>query len=380
MEEVTVSSPTATSELDLTPVPRPANAEPWKRKDRKQVLGVALAAVIPATIALGIGGLTGIDTTIAVIAIFLPLQIAASVLMGIRIFGRRGIAESMLITFTVLLSLLVATLLLSVLWSVISAGAQTLSWTFIGQNNIYISPTTSLEYGGVGHSIIGTLLIVGLTTIVTVPFGIAIAVYLTETRGKARSTIRILIQAMSGLPSVVAGLFVYSALIASGITQYAGWAGSLALLPLMLPTVARIAEEALRLVPADYRNGALALGAPAYRAFLQVTLPAAKTGIITAVLLGIARIIGETAPLLLTTFAANNTSFNLFSGSMSSLPTYLYQYISNGNDTSTQRAWGAALVVLILVGVLFTSARVFGRAKKTSSKSLTKAKTARKAN
>ncbi len=368
------------SELELSPRPRPANAEPWKRKDRKQVLGVALAAVIPAAVALGIAALFDLDATIVAIAVFLPLQVAASVLMGIRIFGRRGVAESLLITFTVLLSLLVAALLLSVLWSVISAGAQTLSWTFIGQNNVYISPTTSLEYGGVGHSIIGTLLIVGLTTLVTVPFGIAIAVYLTETRGKARGTIRILIQAMSGLPSVVAGLFVYSALIASGITQYAGWAGSLALLPLMLPTVARIAEEALRLVPADYRNGALALGAPAYRAFLQVTLPAAKTGIITAVLLGIARIIGETAPLLLTTFAANNTSFNLFSGSMSSLPTYLYQYISNGNDTSTQRAWGAALVVLILVGVLFTAARVFGRAKKTSSKSLTKAKTARKAN
>lgn len=368
------------AQLDLSPVARPANAEPWKRKDRKQVIGVALAAIVPAAIALAIGSGLGIDSTIVVVAIFLPLQILASAVMGVRIFGRRGIAESLLITFTVLLSMLVATLLLSVLWSVISAGAQTISWTFLSQNNVYISPTTSLEYGGVGHSIVGTILIVGLTTLVTVPFGIAIAVYLTETRGKARGAIRILIQAMSGLPSVVAGLFVYSALIASGITQYAGWAGSLALLPLMLPTVARIAEEALRLVPAEYRNGALALGAPAYRAFLQVTLPAAKTGIVTAVLLGIARIIGETAPLLLTTFAANNTSFNLFSGSMSSLPTYLYQYISNGNDTSTQRAWGAALVVLILVGVLFTAARVFGRAKKTTSKSLTKAKTARKAN
>jgi len=313
-------------------------------------------------------------------ALFLPLQLVAAGIVGVRAYGKRGIAEASLIVVTLLLTALVAALLLSVLWSVISAGAQTLSWTFLSQNNVYISPTTSLEYGGVGHSIIGTVLIVGLTTIVTVPFGIAIAVYLTETRGKARGAIRILIQAMSGLPSVVAGLFVYSALIASGITQYAGWAGSLALLPLMLPTVARIAEEALRLVPAEYRNGALALGAPAYRAFLQVTLPAAKTGIITAVLLGIARIIGETAPLLLTTFAANNTSFNLFSGSMSSLPTYLYQYISNGNDTSTQRAWGAALVVLILVGILFTVARVFGRAKKATSKSLTKANNARKAN
>ncbi|MEY3537575.1 MAG: hypothetical protein RL645_389 [Actinomycetota bacterium] len=386
MEEVTVSdiaNATSTRQPaspDLSPVARPANAEPWKRKDRAQVVGVSLSAILPALFTWFFGSTLALDATVAVVAIFLPLQLVASAAMGIRIFGRRGIAESLLITATVLLSLMVSVLLLSVLWSVISAGAQTISWTFLGQNNVYISPTTSLEYGGVGHSIIGTLLIVGLTTLVTVPFGIAIAVYLTETRGKARGAIRVLIQAMSGLPSVVAGLFVYSALIATGITQYAGWAGSLALLPLMLPTVARIAEEALRLVPAEYRNGALALGAPAYRAFLQVTLPAAKTGIITAVLLGIARIIGETAPLLLTTFAANNTSFNLFSGSMSSLPTYLYQYISNGNDTSTQRAWGAALVVLILVGILFTTARVFGRAKKTTSKSLTKAKSPRKAN
>ncbi|MEY2674818.1 MAG: hypothetical protein RL102_84 [Actinomycetota bacterium] len=386
MEEVTVSdiaNPNSTRQPaspDLSPVARPANAEPWKRKDRAQVVGVSLSAILPALFTWFFGSTLALDATVAVVAIFLPLQLVASAAMGIRIFGRRGIAESLLITATVLLSLMVSVLLLSVLWSVISAGAQTISWTFLGQNNVYISPTTSLEYGGVGHSIIGTLLIVGLTTLVTVPFGIAIAVYLTETRGKARGAIRVLIQAMSGLPSVVAGLFVYSALIATGITQYAGWAGSLALLPLMLPTVARIAEEALRLVPAEYRNGALALGAPAYRAFLQVTLPAAKTGIITAVLLGIARIIGETAPLLLTTFAANNTSFNLFSGSMSSLPTYLYQYISNGNDTSTQRAWGAALVVLILVGILFTAARVFGRAKKTTSKSLTKAKSPRKAN
>lgn len=368
------------STIDLTPVARPANAEPWKRKDRSMVVAAGLAATVPALITALVTAAFGWDPSVTVMAIFLPLQLVAAGIVGVRAYGKRGIAEASLIVVTLLLTALVAALLLSVLWSVISAGAQTLSWTFLSQNNVYISPTTSLEYGGVGHSIIGTVLIVGLTTIVTVPFGIAIAVYLTETRGKARGAIRILIQAMSGLPSVVAGLFVYSALIASGITQYAGWAGSLALLPLMLPTVARIAEEALRLVPAEYRNGALALGAPAYRAFLQVTLPAAKTGIITAVLLGIARIIGETAPLLLTTFAANNTSFNLFSGSMSSLPTYLYQYISNGNDTSTQRAWGAALVVLILVGILFTVARVFGRAKKATSKSLTKANNARKAN
>jgi phosphate transport system permease protein len=173
---------------------------------------------------------------------------------------------------------------------------------------------------------------------------------------------------MSGLPSVVSGLFVYSMLIVSGFTTYAGWAGSLALLPLMLPTVARTAEEALRLVPVEIRNGALALGSPSFRAFWQVTLPAAKSGIITAVILGIARIIGETAPLLLTTFAAKNTNLNVFSGPISSLPTYLYQFVSNGYDTSTQRAWGAALVILLLVAILFTATRIIAGDRKRPKK------------
>jgi phosphate transport system permease protein len=124
-----------------------------------------------------------------------------------------------------------------------------------------------------------------------------------------------------------------------------------------------VAEEALRLVPMELRNGALALGAPAYRAFLQVTMPAAKSGLITALILGIARVIGETAPLLLTVNYANGTVWNP-AQPMASLPTYIFQYLGNNYDTSVQRAWGAALMVLILVAVLFTAARVVSRGKK----------------
>jgi phosphate transport system permease protein len=126
----------------------------------------------------------------------------------------------------------------------------------------------------------------------------------------------------------------------------------------MLPTIARVAEEALRLVPVELRNGALALGAPSYKAFFMVTLPAAQSGIITAVLLGVARVIGETAPLILTTLIANETNVNLFDGGMATLPTYIYNYISLGDQTSLQRAWGAALVLLLFVGVLFLLARL----------------------
>jgi phosphate transport system permease protein len=157
-------------------------------------------------------------------------------------------------------------------------------------------------------------------------------------------------------------------LIVSGFTTRVGIAGSLALIPLMLPTIARVAEEALRLVPVELRNGALALGAPSYKAFFMVTLPAAQSGIITAVLLGVARVIGETAPLILTTLIANETNVNLLEGGMATLPTYIYNYISLGDQTSLQRAWGAALVLLIFVGILFVLARLVAGGKTSRSR------------
>lgn len=353
--------------IDLMPVERPKASEPWKASSNNRVGKVAGVSVIPIVLTAAIAMLLQIDLVVATLVIFLPLQVLFAGGLGYREFGRRGFADASLIVAIIFFATLVLVLLLSVLWSVITFGGKALSISFISQNNVYISATTSLEYGGIGHALIGTLLIVSLTTIATIPLGLGIAVFLTETRSKARNAIRVLIQAMSGLPSVVAGLFIYSALIVSGVSSYSGLAGSLALLPLMLPTVARIAEEALRLVPSELRNGALALGAPAYRAFFQVTLPAAKSGIITALILGIARIIGETAPLILTASTAQGTTFDMF-GAMPSLPYYIYEYLGNGFDTSTQRAWGAALVILILVGILFTIARVLTRNKNLVSK------------
>jgi phosphate transport system permease protein len=354
--------------IDLTPVQRPKTAAPWSRKSPRFIVSSALASIIPAAVALGFIALTGTDFMAGLITVFLPLQVIAAGLVGVTVYGRRGILEALLVVATLFLSSFVFVLLGSVLWSVISNGIGAISPNFIFQNNYYIQPQTSLEYGGVGHAILGSLLIVGVSTLVTVPLGLATAVYLTETQGKSKGIIRTLLQAMSGLPSVVSGLFIYAMFIASGITTYAGWTGSLALIPLMLPTVARVTEESLRLVPVELRNGALALGAPAWRAFVQVTLPAAKSGIVTAVLLGVARVIGETAPLVLTTFAADRTNLNIFEGQMGSLPTYLFNYIAFGFDQSLQRAWGAALVILIIVAILFISARVASRTRTKARK------------
>lgn len=349
--------------------PRPS-ISPWQVKNPKNTRNLILASTLPAVLALATTLAFSIDGVFALLLVFLPIQILSASLVGFKIFGRKGVSDSLLVIFTIFFSTLVGVLLLSVLYSVISEGFKAVSPQFFLQNNVFITDTTSLEYGGVGHAILGTFIIVGATTLITVPLGIALAVYLTETTSKARGAVRTLVQAMSGLPSVVAGLFVYSAFIVSGASRYAGWLGSLALIPLMLPTVTRVAEEGLRLVPIELRNGALALGAPSYRAFFQVTLPAAKSSIITAFLLGVARIIGETAPLLLTVAYANDTVLNPLS-EMASLPTYIFQNLG-ANDTSQQRAWGAALVVLMLVSIIFTAARLATRSKKAKIKKVEK--------
>lgn len=355
-------------ELDLSPVERPKSAAPWTKVSAQSRTLLFLASTVPAIIYFALYLTNGFDFMSSLIVVFLPLQVIATSLVGIKMYGRRGILDSLLVVATIFLGSFVFVLLTSVLWSVLQAGFATLSPQFIYQNDVYVTPTTGLEIGGVGHAILGTLLVVGISTIVTVPLAIATAIYLTETRGKSRGLIRTLLQAMSGLPSVVTGLFIYSMLILSGFSSQSGLTGSLALIPLMLPTVSRVAEEALRLVPAELRNGALGLGASAWSAFSMVTLPAAKSGLVTAVLLGVARIVGETAPLLLTTQLANKTNLNVLDGGISTLPTYLYGYVGLGYDTSIQRAWGAALVILIMVGILFAAARVASSPKKAKKR------------
>lgn len=350
-------------------VERPKNSQPWKNLGSKVKVASAITIVLPSAIFALILLATGMDFMAGLLTILLPLQLLAGGWAGFYSFGKRGIRDGLLLVVTFFLSLFVLVLLISVLWAVIESGFRAISPHFIYQNNVYVSGKTGLEIGGVGHAILGTSITVGISTLVTVPLGIATAVYLTETREFGRGTVRTLLQAMSALPSVVTGLFIYSMLILSGWSGYSGLMGALALIPLMLPTVSRVAEESLRLVPKDLRNGALALGAPSYRAFLMVTLPAAKSGIVTAVLLGIARVIGETAPILLTVALANGTNVNPLEGGMATLPGYIFNFIYLGDPTSIARAWGAAMVLLIFVGILFAAARLASAPKKAKKRS-----------
>jgi phosphate transport system permease protein len=352
----------------IEPVARPKNATPWSKTPANQKLAIVLGSTIPALVSLGYLFATGAPFIVVLFTFFLPLQILGGAYAGFVAHGKRGILDGLLVVITYFLGGFVLVMLSSVLISVIITGSEAMSPHFFLQNGKYVGPTTDLSYGGLGHSIVGTLLIVLLTSVITVPLGIATAVYITETQGRSRGLVQTLLQAMAGLPSVVAGLFIFSMLIISGVTSYAGFAGSLALVPLMLPTVARVAEESLRLVPRDLRNGALALGAPSWRAFFMVTLPAAKSGMVTAILLGVARIVGETAPLLLTIFTSNSTNLNMFEGGMSALPTYLFLNLNEGTSGSTARAWGAALAIMIVVLILFAAARYVSRPKSLTKK------------
>jgi phosphate transport system permease protein len=354
--------------MNLEPVARPKTAEPWGKVPARAVVLQVVASLLPLLAAVASWLFWGLDLIVAVIFVLLPLLLLSIGTVGFILKGRRGVPDAILTVMTLFLGTFVMVLLMSVVWSLVQAGFSALSPQFIFQNNRYVTPTDSLEFGGVGHAIIGTLLVVSLSTIITVPLGVATGVYLTETRSKGRSFVRVVIQAMAGLPSVVAGLFIYSMFIVTGISQYAGWLGAFALVPLMLPTISRVTEESLKLVPQDLRNGALGLGASSWKAFFQVTLPAAKSGVVTAILLGVARVVGETAPLLLTVFPIAETNFNVFSGGMATLPTYIYRFVALGFDTAIARAWGAALVLMIVVGILFGFARYISRPKSLKKK------------
>jgi phosphate transport system permease protein len=166
---------------------------------------------------------------------------------------------------------------------------------------------------------------------------------------------------MSGVPSIVAGLFIYAALIVSKVLPFTGFTGALALAILMLPTVARTAEEVIRLVPDELRYAALALGGTQMRTVLQVVLPSARNGLITATILGIARVAGETAPLLLTAFGSNTNNLNPFEGTMATLPWYIFTQMTLGTENDVARAWVAALVLMVIVALFFVLARTLGK-------------------
>jgi phosphate transport system permease protein len=220
------------------------------------------------------------------------------------------------------------------------------------------------EQGGVYHALIGTILITLAATIISVPIGILTAIYLVEYGGRSvlARWITFLVDVMTGIPSIVAGLFALALVVLIfGPAYRMGFGGAIALSLLMIPTVVRSSEEMFRLVPMDLREASYALGVPKWRTILKVVLPTAIGGVITGVVLAISRVIGETAPLLVVAGATDSVNFNLFHDRMTTLPVFIYSQYAQSTEAGYLRAWGGALVLIAIVMVLNIIARVLGK-------------------
>jgi phosphate transport system permease protein len=221
-------------------------------------------------------------------------------------------------------------------------------------------PLDPLSHGGISHAIAGTLLIISLSLLLTVPLGLACAVYLNETHSRTSGLVRTVVDAMTALPSIVAGLFIFAFWILVLGFPRSGLAAALAVSVMMLPIIIRAADVVLRLVPGNLREASAALGAPAWRTVWFVVLPTARSGLVTAVILGMARGVGETAPVLLTSGYTASMNLSLTKNPMVSLPLATYEFVRSPQPEMVTRGFATATVLMALVLILFAVARVLG--------------------
>jgi phosphate transport system permease protein len=231
---------------------------------------------------------------------------------------------------------------------------------FFTQDMSVTGPLDPLEVGGVAHAIVGSLIIISISLLITVPLSIACAVYLNETRGRLTELVRTVVTAMTALPSIIAGLFIFATWILVLGYPRSGLAAALATSLMMLPIIVRSADVVLRLVPGNLREAAAALGAPQWRTAWHVVLPTARSGLTTSVILGVARGIGETAPVLLTAGFTSTMNLNPFANPMVTLPLAAFQFVRAPQETLIARGFATGATLMLLVLVLFIAARVVG--------------------
>ncbi len=313
-------------------------------------LALAGCLVIGALVdASALGGFDPGTTVFLGAVIFLPVMY----LMARAVEGRRAAADRLatqLVTGAFLLALLP---LASLLWETLSNGLPRFDATFFSWSMRNVIG----DGGGAVHAVYGTLIVTGIATLISVPIGLLTAIYLVEYgRGLLARGITFFVDVMTGIPSIVAGLFAYALMaILFGPGTITGFSGSLALSVLMIPIVVRATEELLRIVPNELREAAYALGVPKWRTILSVVLPTAVSGIVSGVILSIARVIGETAPLMIAAGFTNSINTNPFANPMMTLPVFVYdQYAHPGIERIfyNERAWAGALTLIILVMVL----------------------------
>src|ERR1700712_1456766 len=322
-----------------------------------------LLVIVLAVAASGLIGLLLNWGVVAIVVVALLLYLVALPVWSRLVENRRS-AIDRFVTALIWVALGLAFVpLVSLLWTVIGQGLPVLDAKFFTWSMRNIVG----EKGGIYHAIIGTLLITASAALISVPIGLLTAIYLVEYGGKSRmaSSIRFLVDVMTGIPSIVAGLFAYALFVVFfGPGVHMGFGGGVGLSLLMIPIVVRSSEEMLKLVPTDLREAAYALGVPKWKTIVKIVLPTALAGIVTGITLAVARVIGETAPLLIIAGSTDSVNGNLFSGQLMTLPVDIYySYTQPGlhPEFAHAHAWGAALVLIIIVMALNLTARLLGR-------------------
>ncbi|MBZ5734780.1 phosphate ABC transporter permease PstA [Nocardioides sp. TRM66260-LWL] len=321
------------------------------------------APVLVGVAAVGVGALLWILGASVAVGVLAALVVFLVALPGwsAAVESRRAAADR-LATSLVWSTFAVAMIpLVWLVFTVLREGLSTINVQFL---TYQMRNVIGDQQGGLYHALIGTLLVTGMAMLISVPIGIFAAIYLVE-YGRGTRLARVLtflVDVMTGIPSIVAGLFALALFVLIfGPSIRFGFGGSVALSLLMIPTVVRSTEEMLRLVPADLREASYALGVPKWRTILRVVLPTALGGIVTGVVLAVSRIIGETAPLLVVAGATDSVNTNLFEGRMTTLPVFIYQQFSLATPKGLSYAWGGALVLIAIVMILNIVARIIGR-------------------
>ncbi|MDH6628397.1 phosphate transport system permease protein [Streptomyces sp. LBL] len=318
-------------------------------------------AVGSVAVAVGIGLAAGLDSKVQWGLIAGILFVLGTYVISARVEGRRQAKDRVATSLVWVAFLLAVVPLVSLVWTTVSRGVKVLDFYFLSHSMGLVADTE--PGGGIYHAIIGSLEQVGLATVIAAPIGVLTAVYLVEYgRGNLARSVTFFVDVMTGIPSIVAGLFILSIMLMFDMQPF-GFAGSLALAILMMPVVVRSTEEMLKLVPNELREASLALGVPKWRTILKVVLPTSIGGITTGIMLAVARIAGETAPVLLLVWGNSLINTNPFEGAQQSLPLYIYQQYANsaGSGAAYDRAWAAALTLIAFVMILNLLARGIAR-------------------
>jgi len=348
---------------DAPPIPHtPRRIRRFTAEDRFALVGAVLASL-----ALVYVGYLHIFYFSGLVGFLLCWYVAFIAIYGavVSVANPRPIVVERLVASTLYLASAVVVLALgsTVVYIFVKGWRAFVHVSFFTHDMAGVSPTAPLTHGGILHAIVGTIIEVGIAVAVSVPLGIGTAVYMTEVRGRGAKLVRTIVESMTALPEILAGLFVYVVLIIEFGQSKTGIAVSAAMAVTMIPIIARAGEVALRVVPGGLREASSALGATHWKTVVRVVLPSAAAGLVTATILAIARGIGETAIPLICSGASSFMNYNPVSEPMNSLPLFIYTAYTTHEPLAITRAFGAASVLMAMVLALFVTARLLVRDK-----------------